>query len=137
MVTFDVSTDLNMANRARGHMVDIVLNEKGKLLAGRTHCVIAVPSCLYPVSMNRMKASALDRLEPDVLPVAPLTRTFVVAAANGKRGVISRQQLCIPAYTFTNSCPSSENRMLHGRIGTPPSGPLRCICSAILQPRKG
>ena len=44
------------------------------------------------VSVNQTKASALDGLEPGVLPVAPLTiGTFAVAFANGKRILISRR----------------------------------------------
>ena len=35
-------------------------------------------------SMNQTRASVLDVLEPGVLPVAPLTRTFAVVSANGK-----------------------------------------------------
>ena len=54
------------------------------------------PQCMqFPyvlVSVNQMKASALDGLEPGVLPVAPLTTgTFAVAFANGKRILISRR----------------------------------------------
>ena len=38
-----------------------------------------------PVPVNQTKASALDELEPDIIPVAPLTRTFRgIPSANGK-----------------------------------------------------
>ena len=58
------STDLDMANGARGHTVDIVLDEREEALEGRTHCRrLQYPSLYVLVSMNRTKASALDGLE--------------------------------------------------------------------------
>ena len=105
MVTFDISTDLNMANGA-----DIELDEREEA------------SVL--VSMNRTKATALDVQEPGVLLMAPLTRTFVLATTHGKRTLISRQQLAItPACTFTNYRAQAQTiEYCVVDIGTPPSG---------------
>ena len=100
------STDLDMANGARGHTVDIVLDEREEALAGRTHC----RRLQYPSLCARVNESdegqctrwAGTRLEP-------LIRTFSVASANGKRISISRQQLpvtCICLHRL--SCPGSD-----------------------------
>ena len=104
MVTFNVATDLDLANGARGHIVDIVLNEREEAPNESTHYMwLQYPPLYVLVSMNRTKANALEGLEAGVLPVAPLTRTFVVMTPNQKKVSISRQQLPItPAYAFTD-----------------------------------
>ena len=54
-----------------------------------------------------------NRLEPGVLLVAPLTRTFVVATMNGKR-ILSSRHNC-PTHLYTHSqtiVPSSDDRIL-------------------------
>ncbi|KIO05032.1 hypothetical protein M404DRAFT_100727, partial [Pisolithus tinctorius Marx 270] len=79
MVTFDVSTGLDMANGARGHIEEIVLDareEVGKLGMQRVH--LEYPPCYILVHMNRTKAEALDGLPIGVLPIAPLTRSFTI-----------------------------------------------------------
>ena len=48
---FNISTDLGMANGARGHTVDIVLNEREEAPARRTH--LQYPPLYVLVSMNR------------------------------------------------------------------------------------
>lgn len=75
------------------------------------------------VSMNPAKVNVPDSLElPDVLPVAPLTRTFIVPSANGKR---------IPFINCHVEAQTIEYRMPD--MGSPP---LERMCNAIPQPRK-
>ena len=90
------------------------------------------------VPMNQMKASTLDGLEPGVLPVAPLTRTFTVASANGKRISISGQQLPITPASSGHCAQAQTTEDCVADVGSPPSmiNALQCICSAIPQPRK-
>ena len=93
----------------RKNTVNMVLDERGS--AGRrTQCARA--------------NEALDEMEPGILPVAPLTRTFAVASANGKRISISRQQLPITlAYAFID-CRAQAQTIEYclANIGSPPSG---------------
>ena len=127
MVTFNVSTNLDMANGARGHIVDIVLDEREQAPGGRTHFMrLEYPPLYVLVAMNRTKATPLDGLEPGVLPIAPQSRSFTVASANGKRISISRQQLPItPAYAFTDYRAQAQTiEYCVVNIGTPPSGRL-------------
>ena len=127
MVTFNVSTNLDMANGARGHIVDIVLDEKEQAPEGRTHFMrLEYPPLYVLVAMNRTKATPLDGLEAGVLPIAPQSRSFTVTSAKGKRISISRQQLPItPAYTFTDYRAQAQTiEYCVVDIGTPPTGRL-------------
>ena len=93
--------------------------------------------------MNHTKATALDGLELGVLPVAPLTRTFVVTTTNGKRTSISRQQLpTTPVYAFTDYRARAQTiKYCVVDIGKPPNGQLTpfnaYVCSAVSEPREG
>ena len=93
----------------RKNTVNMVLDERGS--AGRrTQCARA--------------DEALDEMEPGILPVAPLTRTFAVASANGKRISISRQQLPITlAFAFIDYRAQAQTiEYCLANIGSPPSG---------------
>ena len=53
MVMFNVSTDLDMANRAQGRRVDIVLNEREEAAEERSQCMqLRYPPHYVLVSMN-------------------------------------------------------------------------------------
>ena len=109
------------------HIVDIVLDKREEVTDKRMHMMrLRYPPLYVLVSMNRTKAHALDRLTPGILPVAPLTRTFVVTTPNGKRTSISRQQLPItPAYAFTDYCAQAQTiEHCVVDIGKPPYGQL-------------
>jgi len=127
MVTFNVSTDLDMANGARGHILDIVLDprEDGSITA--SECTeLQYPPLYVLVQMKRTKASPLNGLQPGVLPITPLSRTFTISASNGSKSTVTRQQLPItPAYAFTDY--RSQGQTIEYcivDIGTPPTGRL-------------
>ena len=85
MVTFNISTNLDMANRARGHIVGIVLDEREKVPGGRTYSMRLGYLPLYVlIVMNWTKATPLDGLEPGALLIAPQSRSFAFTSANGK-----------------------------------------------------
>ena len=116
-----------MVNGARGHIVDIVLDEREEDGGERTDCMrLQYPPLYVLVAMNWTKASALPELEHGVLPVAPLCRTFTVSSPTGKKMSISREQLPItPAYAFTDyraQAQTIEYCMVD--IGSPPYGQL-------------
>ena len=125
MVTFNVSTDLDMANGARGHIVDIILDprEERDIPAGK-HMELQYPPAYVLVQMIRTRASTLDGLQPGVLPITPLSRTFTITTANGNKPTVTRQQLPItPAYAFTDY--RSQGQTIEYcivDIGTPPTG---------------
>ena len=127
MVTFNISTDLDIVNGARGHIVDIVLDprENGNVIPGECTELLYPPAYVL-VQMNRTKASTLNGLQPGVLPITPLSRTFTITAANGSKTTVTRQQLPItPAYAFTDY--RSQGQTIEYcivDIGSPPSGRL-------------
>ena len=120
MSKFDDSTDLDMMNgalRKNTQWTWCLMRERKRRQENSMYAL---------VPMNRTKASALDELEPGILLVAPLTRTFAVASANGKQISISRQQLPItPAYAFIDYRAQAQTiEYCLENIGSPPSGRL-------------
>src|SRR6267154_3638854 len=77
------------------------------------------------IKLNRTKAKHLENLEPGVIPLVPMQRTFRVMTG-GREEVVTRRQLPLtPAYTFTDyrsQGQTIENTIIN--IGTPPSGEL-------------
>jgi len=127
MVTFNVSTDLDMANGAQGHIVDIVLDPRENRIIGSRECAeLRYPPVYMLVQMMRTKATTLNSLTPGVLPVTPLSRTFTITTANGSKTTVTRQQLPItPAYAFTDY--RSQGQTIEYcivDIGSPPTGQL-------------
>ena len=123
MVTFNIATDLDLANGARGHVVDIVLDERMKEHTMQLQYLpLYVLMCIKCTEAN----FALDGLGPGVLPVASLTQTFVVTTPKGNKTLTSRQQLPItPAYAFTDyraQAQTIEHCVVD--IGKPPYGQL-------------
>lgn len=104
MVTFNVSTDLDVANGAQGHIVDIVLDAREEMSTVPTRTRELQYSPVYVlVQMICTKADALEGLASGVLPITPLTKMFSVVTASGNKLTVSRQQIPItPAYAFTD-----------------------------------
>jgi len=127
MVTFNVSTDLDVANGARGHVVEIVVDAREEMSRSTLQVQeLKYPPCYILVRMFRTKANALDGLECGVLPITPLTKTFSVVTASGEKVTVTRQQLPItPAYAFTDYR-SQAQTIDHCIVdlATPPSGQL-------------
>lgn len=77
MVTFNVLTDIDVANGARGEVVEIVLDDKEDCYSPNERYVhLHYPPAYVLVWMKRTKAEALEGLEEGVLPIVPLTKTF-------------------------------------------------------------
>lgn len=104
MVTFNVSTDLDVANGVQGHIVDIVLDAREEMSTVPTRTRELQYSLVYVlVQMICTKADALEGLASGVLPITPLTKMFSVVTASGNKLTVSRQQIPItPAYAFTD-----------------------------------
>jgi len=127
MVTFNISTDLDVANGAHGHIEDIILDAREEMstLSSLTK-VLQYPPLYILVRMIRTKADPLPGLETGVLPITPLMRTFSVTTSSGNKVTVTRQQLPVtPAYAFTDYC-SQAQTIEHCIIdlGTPLTGKL-------------
>ncbi|OJA12227.1 hypothetical protein AZE42_11669 [Rhizopogon vesiculosus] len=77
MVTFNVETDLDIANSSRGEITKIVLDERETGFTPTAPIVERAypPACIL-VKMNRTKAVQLAGPEKNVLPLVPLERTL-------------------------------------------------------------
>jgi len=127
MVTFNVSMDLDVANGARGHIVDIMLDAQEHISTESLQTIqLQYPPVYVLVRMARTKVDALEGLESGVLPITPLNKTFSVTTASGKKITVTRQQLPVtPEYTFTDY--HSQAQTINYCIidlGTPPTGQL-------------
>ena len=124
MVTFNVSTDLDVANGVWGHIVDIVLDAREEMSTVPTRTTdLQYPPVYVLIQMIHTK---VDALASGVLPITPLTKMFSVVTASGNKLTVSRQQIPItPAYAFTNYCSQAQsiNHCIVD-LAIPPTGKL-------------
>jgi len=79
MIIFNVETDLDMANRARGEVTEIVLDSLEIAFSPTTPIVeLTYPPAYIFGQMNRTKAVQLEGLEKDALPLVLREHTFTI-----------------------------------------------------------
>ena len=124
MVIFNVETDLDITNGARGEITEIVLDERETSFSPIVPIVeLTYPPAYILVKMNRTKAVQLEGLEKNVLPLVPLERTFMIVHGKGLKTIRRKQLPVTPAYSFTDYR-SQGQTIDHSSIdiATPPSG---------------
>ena len=85
MVTTNIETDLDITNRARGIIVDIVLNP-GEIYSKEAKEVVTTKLPLYLlVKLDWTQTTPLEGLQEAVIPVEPMTQTLQIQLA-GKDG---------------------------------------------------
>ncbi len=107
MVTSNIQTDLDLANGARGEVVDLVLHPDEPPVGDG--CVVHLqhlPAYIL-VKMHRTRAAQLDELEVGVVPVEPMeSRMKIELTVPGQpalnRTVVRRQFPITAAYAFTD-----------------------------------
>ena len=98
MVTFNVETDLDIANGARGEIIKIVLDEREMAFSPLAPIIeLTCPPAYIHVKMNCTKAVQLESLDKDVLPLVPLERTFTVVHGREHKSITGRQLPITPA----------------------------------------
>ncbi|OJA15380.1 hypothetical protein AZE42_13590 [Rhizopogon vesiculosus] len=103
IVTFNVETDLDIANGFRGEITKIVLDERETGFTPTAPIVeLAYPTAYILVKMNHTKAIQLAGLENNVLPLVPLERTFTITHGKGQKSIKRRQLPITPVYSFTD-----------------------------------
>lgn len=131
MVTYNVATDLDVANGARGRVHDIVLGANEPAVAKGESVVKleSMPSYLL-IKLDRTKAEQLPGLPAGVLPLEPITKSFTIKVKEPsgtiKSKTVKRTQLPLTAaYAFTDYR-SQGQTISHVvvDIGQPPSGGL-------------
>lgn len=126
MVTFNIATDLDVANGARGHIVDIVLDTREEVSAIPSQTVqLQHPPIYILVQMICSKALPLEGLPNGVIPIMPQLKTFNVTTASGQKISVTRQLPITPAYALTDYR-SQAQTIDHCIVdlATPPTGTL-------------
>ncbi|KII89502.1 hypothetical protein PLICRDRAFT_175676 [Plicaturopsis crispa FD-325 SS-3] len=128
MVTFNVQTDLDVANGSRGEIVDIILDEgEESYTPDAPRIVLRRPPLYILVELDRTKASALEGLGDGILPIVPMKKTFMVTEIDTKMSkTVTRYQFPVTlAYAFTDY--RSQGQTLEYvviDIARPPAGEL-------------
>lgn len=103
MVTYNIDTDIDVANGARGRIVDIILNEEEGAQIHRDVVELDSMPAYILVEMDRTKAPQLPGLPPSILPIQPMTKTFQIRTKGGGKKTVHRTQLPVTAaYAFTD-----------------------------------
>jgi ATP-dependent exoDNAse (exonuclease V) alpha subunit len=128
VVTFNVETDLDIANGARGEIIKIVLDERETAFSPLAPIVeLTYPPAYVLVKINRIKAVQLESLDKDIfkLLLVPLERTFTIAHGREHKSITRRRLPITPAYAFADY--RSQGQTISHTIidiGTPPTGGL-------------
>lgn len=94
MVTFNVETDLDIANGARREIIEIVFDERESTLSIPQSTVrLEYPPVFVLIKMLSMKMMQLEGLSKNVVPLMPLERTFTII--EGTIGVENGHQIAI------------------------------------------
>lgn len=108
MVTSNIQTDLDLANGARGEIIDIVLHASEPPVAGDSTMRLEYLPAYILVKMSRTRATCLPGLEEGVIPLEPSTSTMQIQVDRGSDGkavtrTVKRRQFPITAaYAFTD-----------------------------------
>jgi hypothetical protein len=103
MVTFNVKTELDIANGARGEVTKIVLDKRGPPARKDTSKILLkYPPAYVLVKLHRTKAGQLPGLPEGVVPIIPMRKKFTIQVGK-QQWTVSRTQLTITAaYAFTD-----------------------------------
>lgn len=126
MVTYNIETELDVANGARGTVERIIVHDMDNREAGVQGHIqrLARPPVCVLVRLWRTKVKALLGLEQGVVPIIPIRNRFQVKLPSGKKISLWQEQLPLtPAYAFTDYC--SQGQTIPDVIvdlATPPFG---------------
>jgi len=99
VMTFNVETDLDIANGSRGQIVAIALHEEDEAIANEEVVVnVTEPPPYVLVKMERTKVPALPGLPEGVIPLSPLERTFPIVVGK-ERKLLQGSSYHLPLHT--------------------------------------
>ena len=77
MVTFNIETDLDIVNEAKGETIKIVLDEnESNYSPTQSFIQLKYPPMYMPISMKSSKVSSLEGLEQNIIPLMPMEHTY-------------------------------------------------------------
>ena len=127
MVTFNVRTELDVANGVRGVIEAIMMDEREEQSALKENSTIHLqhPPRYVLMKLHRTKQPPLEGLTQNVIPITPVTKSFSTNK-DGRKLTVNRTQLPLTAaYAFTDY--RSQGQTLEPviiDIGRPPQGHL-------------
>ncbi|KAG8701997.1 hypothetical protein FRC11_011758 [Ceratobasidium sp. 423] len=127
MVTYNIETELDVANGARGTIVRIITGDSGTVEAGVNHLQeLSRPPICVLVRLWRTKLEKLPGLDEGVIPIVPIRTQFKLKLPNKKVLTVSREQLPLtPAYAFTDYRSQGQTiPYIIMDLATPPTGGL-------------
>lgn len=127
MVTFNVHTDLDVANGARGEIVDIVLDDREEAFDQKSPIInLKYPPLYILVRLLHTKARPLEGLPEGVLPIFPICKSFTIETSPGVKTTVFRRQTPITsAYALTDYRGQGQTIIpVIVDIGRPPTGEL-------------
>ncbi|KAF9040360.1 hypothetical protein BDZ89DRAFT_1060455 [Hymenopellis radicata] len=131
MVVENIETDLDIANGARGTIVDIILDpEEPPVPEGETIIHLKYLPLYILVKMERTRTSQLEGLDQGVIPIQPRQRSMRISiqqrkGAPASRTVKRRQYPLTLAYAFTDYRSQGQTIVpVFIDIATPPGGAL-------------
>ena len=130
MVTMNLATDLDLANRACGEVMEIALDKGEPPLPDDQVVHLHYLPAYILVKMNRTHATQLPGLAEQVIPIKPMAQMFRIIIKDHQnkkkaRTIQHRQYPITAAYTFTNY--RSQGQMIPYvvvDIASPPIGGL-------------
>ncbi|KDN39958.1 hypothetical protein RSAG8_08407, partial [Rhizoctonia solani AG-8 WAC10335] len=127
MVTYNVETELDVANGARGTVVQIITGDPNTKDDTTDHLrqLDRPPICVL-VKLWRTNINRLGELDEGVVPIVPIRRQFTLKLPNKKVLTIWREKLPLtPAYAFTDYRSQGQTIPYIIRdLATPPTGGL-------------
>lgn len=122
LVTSNIHTELDLTNGARGEVVGIVLCHS---LSPANVIHLQRPPQYVLVKFPHTRIPSLQGLEPNVVPIKPITKSFRVKMGSDFISVSRTQLPLTPAYAFTDYRVQGQTiRPVIIDIGHPPSGEL-------------
>jgi len=103
MVTFNVHTELDIANGSRGEIVDVVLHpDEPPIDSTAFEVELEHPPAYVLVKLDNTRAAQLPGLDAGVIPITTMTSTFQLKMDRCTHTVERTQLPITPAYAFTD-----------------------------------
>jgi hypothetical protein len=129
MVTRNLDTDLDITNGARGTVTEIVVESEDSMSADEHNTIhLHSPPTYILVKLDKTRATQLEGLDNNVIPIEPLSKSFRISVQEEKltTRTVTRTQLPITAaYACTDYRAQGQTMAaVIVDISTPPTGGL-------------
>ncbi|KAH7102020.1 hypothetical protein BKA62DRAFT_637992 [Auriculariales sp. MPI-PUGE-AT-0066] len=103
MVTYNLQTELDIANGSRGEIVDIILHpDEPDIDRTSSEVTLQNPPAYILVKLRTTRAKQLKGLDQGVVPVTVQSSFFSIDIGNGRQTVERQQPHVTGAYAFTD-----------------------------------